>query len=474
MTASGTFSTDLSGLAANTTYYFRAQADGGANGMGYGMEGSFTTLPAPSPTPTPTPPGGGGGGGGGSSVAPGYTSLAPYINDEGFFNLSATINTDDGRIHFSINKGTVAKDKYGNRLTQIGIFKITEPVAPPQEAHIIGSAYNLNPEGATFDPTAMLTFSYNELDIPQGGHEEGLVIAYWDPEAGRWVALENSVVDTVHNTITAPVNHFSVFAVLGYEVAVPAPAIFELNSLSVSPAEACVGDKLSFDVLVTNVGGVAGTYKVILRIDGVVESTKEVSLDLGTSQVVSFTIDKVDPGSHTAEANGLTVPFMVSERPAVADGQSGPEITVFSARPKYDTETHQPVLVEVTYEVSKLYQPTIDIELIVQVTLNGELLEEVPVSLSDQSEQDPIKGILDYKPPQGWETGTYTFQAKLYINGEFVLDTSLEELKVTAPPEITTFSWSILGKIIGIATFAIAVTVFAILLRRRHILRAGS
>ncbi|MBM2825566.1 MAG: hypothetical protein HW402_1230 [Dehalococcoidales bacterium] len=45
----GPFSANLTGLSANTTYYFRARASG--DGMGLGVEKSFTTLSPSAPTP---------------------------------------------------------------------------------------------------------------------------------------------------------------------------------------------------------------------------------------------------------------------------------------------------------------------------------------------------------------------------------------------------------------------------------------
>ncbi len=47
MTAPGVFNANLSSLGPNTTYYFRAKADGGASGIGYGAEMSYTTSTIP-------------------------------------------------------------------------------------------------------------------------------------------------------------------------------------------------------------------------------------------------------------------------------------------------------------------------------------------------------------------------------------------------------------------------------------------
>ena len=47
MDAPGDFTTGLTGLDANTAYYYRAKADGGINGISYGGEMSFTTLTVP-------------------------------------------------------------------------------------------------------------------------------------------------------------------------------------------------------------------------------------------------------------------------------------------------------------------------------------------------------------------------------------------------------------------------------------------
>ncbi|HUV46243.1 MAG TPA: hypothetical protein VMW45_04165, partial [Dehalococcoidia bacterium] len=59
-----------------------------------------------------------------------------------------------------------------------------------------------------------ITFIYDPDDLPEGVDEGDLVIAFYDEEAGEWVELV-CVVDTVNNTITASVSHFTTFTIIG-------------------------------------------------------------------------------------------------------------------------------------------------------------------------------------------------------------------------------------------------------------------
>jgi hypothetical protein len=52
--------------------------------------------------------------------------------------------------------------------------------------------------------------------------EENLVVAYCDEATGEWEELEDFEVDTAGNTITAGVNHFTTFVILGF-VVLPEP-----------------------------------------------------------------------------------------------------------------------------------------------------------------------------------------------------------------------------------------------------------
>jgi len=157
---------------------------------------------------------------------------------------------------------------------------------------------------------------YDPADIPEGVAEEDLVIAYWD--GTEWVVLE-SVVDTVANTVSAKVSHFTTFAVIGIVPPPPppvlAPAAFTSSALTISPREVDIGQTVTISVQVTNIGEERGVYSVTLKINGVIEQTREVTLAGGASETVTFTTAKNIAGTYTVDVDGLIGSFTVREAP---------------------------------------------------------------------------------------------------------------------------------------------------------------
>jgi hypothetical protein len=95
----------------------------------------------------------------------------------------------------------------------------------------------------------------------------------------------------------------------------PEQAVFSAAQLSVSPSAVYVGDTVTISVLVANNGDAAGSYAVTLKIDGVVEETKEIALDAGASEEVTFTTTKNTAGTYSVEVGGLNGSFTVEEKP---------------------------------------------------------------------------------------------------------------------------------------------------------------
>jgi len=213
-----------------------------------------------------------------------------------------------------IAKGVLVLTKDGQRLREIEVSPMAQPLPLPENGYIIGIAYDFNPDGATFEQPIELEIRYDPSQIPSGLDEQDLLIAYYDEEVAEWIELD-SVVDTLGNTVTAKVSHFTTFAILGYRV-VPAPAAFTVSKLFISPAEVEIGQSVTISVIVTNTGGQPGTYKVVLKINGIVEATEEVTVSAGASKKVTFARAKDVAGSYSVEVDGLSGSFTVKEKPA--------------------------------------------------------------------------------------------------------------------------------------------------------------
>ena len=151
-------------------------------------------------------------------------------------------------------------------------------------------------------------------------------MAYYDDVDGVWVLLEseaggpNGVAEL---TLSAPINHFSIFGVLA-GVAPPSPpqAHFVPSGLNIVTSVERIwepvtfvtktGESVSITANVANDGGQEGTYTVVLKLNGEAVDTKIVTLGAGQSQQVSFTLSEMDYGQYEVEVAGLSGEFTTS------------------------------------------------------------------------------------------------------------------------------------------------------------------
>lgn len=152
------------------------------------------------------------------------TDVSDVVNDEGVFTAEVTAESEGGKAELVIEEGVIALTEEGEPLSELWIIETDkEPPAPPADAKIVGLTVELGPDGATFDPPITLTSTYDPGEIPDWVSEEDLVIATWDENAGEWVELEGGTVDTVNNTISAPVSHFSRYTIIAHVPLPPSP-----------------------------------------------------------------------------------------------------------------------------------------------------------------------------------------------------------------------------------------------------------
>lgn len=90
-----------------------------------------------------------------------------------------------------------------------------------------------------------------------------------------------------------------------------------ISDISVSPSEVNIGETVTINVLVTNTGNAAGSCTVTLKINGEEEATKEITLNVGASEEVTFTTAKDVAGSYSVDVNGLSGSFIVKEKSAL-------------------------------------------------------------------------------------------------------------------------------------------------------------
>jgi hypothetical protein len=87
--------------------------------------------------------------------------------------------------------------------------------------------------------------------------------------------------------------------------------IFSVSNLTITPNQAKAGEPVIINAIVSNNGSEAGTYSVVLRINGVVEHITDLMLSPGASQSATFTIIKDAGGEYYAEVDGLSGTFIV-------------------------------------------------------------------------------------------------------------------------------------------------------------------
>lgn len=267
-------------------------------------------------------------GGGAEVVSAGILDVSDIVNPYGVFTESVTHRSADKKVTLDIPRGTTGKTARDRALSRISVTPMADPPEAPEDANIIGLVYDLGPDGATFEPAITLTFTYDPDELSADAVEEDLTIAMWDETAGEngeWVVFTDVVVNTEDNTITVSVSHFTAFAVLEpvpappAEVptvptvppAVPEPAAFAVSNLTVQPAEVEPDESVTITVSVANTGGSEGSYAVVLKINGVKEVEKSVTVDAGATKSVSFSVAKAETGSYSVTVDGLSGSFTV-------------------------------------------------------------------------------------------------------------------------------------------------------------------
>jgi len=302
------------------------------------LSGTGTTAPPP------TPPGG----------SSSYQPAPRYFTVDFLGEITREVATDDGRpikrmeapspdgTHLvEIEAYTGATDNTGAMVT---LIEIREAAAPelPENTVLVGKAYQFKPQGTKFDKDIWLTLGYNVTDLPE--YVVAVGAAYYTVEDG-WTYLETETTSVAElGKLRAPVGHFTIFAVLA-TVSVPtppepttlppekpeppkpevtepppAPAMFKLSNLSVTVSVTRFFENVAYIVItgedafitvdVTNTGGQPGRYTAILIINGEERDRKDVALEPGQTETLTFIVADNEPGIYTVVIGDLSGDFL--------------------------------------------------------------------------------------------------------------------------------------------------------------------
>jgi len=221
----------------------------------------------------------------------------------------------DGKHSLLLERGT--KPHY------LIVIRELDEIPPSPENTVAIVAFNVTPSGAEFDRDIFLTLGFDEL--PENALN--VTMAYYNDVNGVWMPLEYEAggpSGVAELTLSAAVNHFSIFAVLAeLEPTIPPqPAHFKASGLNIVPSVEKIwepvtfvtktGESVTITANIANDGGQEGTYTVELKLNGETVDTKTVTLGAGRSREVSFTVSGLDYGQYEVEVAGLSGEFTVS------------------------------------------------------------------------------------------------------------------------------------------------------------------
>jgi hypothetical protein len=156
-----------------------------------------------------------------------------------------------------------------------------------QKADISALVYNPNKGEEKYSVTLKvdeIPFETKEL-ILAGGEKKTVDFSHSPPSSGTFKIDVNGLVDNL---------------------SVVNPPEFQVTSLNISSTEVTDNSTITVTAEVKNIGGIEGSYNVKLFVDGVLTTSKEISVGVESPEKVEFFASLSMPGSHSLEVGGIT------------------------------------------------------------------------------------------------------------------------------------------------------------------------
>lgn len=139
--------------------------------------------------------------------------LSAYVDDNGIFNSDVEVQAPDGLSALRIRRDTQALTADNFPLRGVSVCVLEQVPAIDSARMLVTTAYQLSPEGATFDPPATIIIAYDPAKLPPGVKDSDLKVATFNYDTYEWLELKSQVMIS-NATVAAKHGHFSVYAVV--------------------------------------------------------------------------------------------------------------------------------------------------------------------------------------------------------------------------------------------------------------------
>jgi LPXTG-motif cell wall-anchored protein len=197
------------------------------------------------------------------------------------------------------------------KITTVGSSPSTgtaQTIGPTYEINAYASLTGITPSAITISPLFTMSSAYDPNELPKNISQ--VTLSYYPNPSQGWLAMGSEGVVAEVGQARGTLNYFVPDTLLT-KLAKTA-AKFEVSNLTINPTQTQPTQQVTISVNVANTGGTSGDYTVELKVNGVVESTKQITLGAGASQIVSFTIAEDAIGKYQIEIAGLTGEFVVT------------------------------------------------------------------------------------------------------------------------------------------------------------------
>ena len=138
----------------------------------------------------------------GCGTSPGNTDAGTANNNSNSIGTDGgTVASSDGKVKIVIPSGALNQD------TGITVAPVSN-----QPSGNIGTAYEVGPDGTTFNKPVTISITYDEASIPSGVSESDIKLG--TVTNNKWEVITDSIVNTVSNTISGSITRLSTYGIV--------------------------------------------------------------------------------------------------------------------------------------------------------------------------------------------------------------------------------------------------------------------